>query len=138
MKRLIFLLAATGLAALAGCSRATTFDVSGSVTWKGAPVPVGRVIIEPDAEKGNTGTQTQGRIKDGRYQTVPGQGAISGPVIVTVAGFDGVPAPNFPDGYPLFRDYKYRCELPADASTLDIEVPSNQPPYLLSREKSAP
>ena len=138
MKRVIFLLAAAGLGALTGCSGPTTHDVSGSVTWKGAAIPVGRVVIEPDAEKGNTGTQTQGRIKDGKYQTVPGQGAIAGPVIVTVSGFDGVPAPNLPDGRPLFQDYKYRCELPAKASTLDIEVPANQPPYQMSVEKGAP
>jgi hypothetical protein len=59
-------------------------------------------------------------------------------VIVTIAAFDGVPAPNLPDGRPLFQDYKYRCELPAAASTLDIDVPATHPAFPMPREKAAP
>jgi hypothetical protein len=79
------------------------------------------VVIEPDPEKGNQGTQTQGLIQDGHFRTLPGRGAIAGPVIITVNANDGVPTPFAPHGKLLFRSYQFRHELPAAASTLDIE-----------------
>jgi hypothetical protein len=111
---------------LAGCSRSGLYDVSGTVTWQGKPVPIGLVTIEPDAEKGNQGTQTQGLIQDGHFKTLPGRGAIAGPVIITVNANDGVPTPLAEHGKLLFRTYQFRHELPAAASTLDIEVPATQ------------
>jgi hypothetical protein len=111
---------------LTGCSNSGLYDVSGTVTWQGKPVPIGLVTIEPDAQKGNQGTQTQGLIQDGHFQTLPGHGAIAGPVLITVSANDGVPAPFAPHGKLLFRTYQFRRELPAAASTLDIEVPAEQ------------
>jgi len=121
-------------ALLAGCQRPRS-DVSGMVTWKGEPVPVGLVTIEPDAEKGNTGTQTQGVIKHGRYRTLPGHGAVAGPVIVSVHGQDGVPYPNMPAGKLLFRDYQFRTELPPRAYTLDIQVPPDLTPPVMKDDE---
>ena len=34
-----------GLAMLMGCSRSDTVEISGAVTWKGAPIPQGDVIF---------------------------------------------------------------------------------------------
>jgi hypothetical protein len=109
--------------ALTGCSGSGPYDVSGKVTFQGKPVPIGLVIIEPDAVRGNLGTQTQGLIQAGHYRTLPGLGAISGPVVVTVNANDGVPKPMWPNGRLLFQTYQFRTELPARSSTLDIEVP---------------
>jgi hypothetical protein len=114
------------LAMLSGCNRSTTFDVSGTVTFKGKPVPIGLVVIEPDAEKGNRGTQTQGLIKEGQFRTLSGYGAIAGPVLITVNANDGVPTPMAEKGKLLFRTYQYRTELPRTSSTLNIEVPAEQ------------
>jgi hypothetical protein len=108
--------------AVSGCSSGL-YDVSGAVTFAGRPVPIGLVIIEPDSSKGNTGTQTQGLIRDGHYRTLSGHGAIAGPVIITVNANDGNPKPMWPHGKLLFRTYQYRIELPTHSSTLDIEVP---------------
>src|ERR1700735_2334252 len=115
------------LAALpVGCSRSGPHDVSGMVTFQGKPVPIGLVVIEPDAQKGNTGTQTQGLIQDGHFRTLPGHGAISGSVLVTVNANDGVPTPMSAKGKLLFRTYQFRCDLPTKSSKLDIEVPDEQ------------
>src|SRR5262245_36204963 len=80
-RRLIFFPGVVVLTALLGGCSSGRYDVSGTVTWQGKPVPYGLVVIEPDPQKGNTGTQTQGLIQDGHYQTLPGRGAIAGPVI---------------------------------------------------------
>lgn len=111
---------------LTGCSNSGQYDVSGTVTWQGKPVPIGLVTIEPDAQKGNQGVQTQGLIQDGHFQTLPGHGAIAGPVLITVNANDGVPTPLAAHGKLLFRTYQFRYELPAAASTLTIEVPPEQ------------
>jgi len=131
-KRTLFVLAGVVplIGLLSGCSSGR-YDVSGTVTWQGKPVPIGLVVIEPDPDKGNTGPQTQGLIQDGHYQTASGRGAVPGPVIVSVHGQDGIPVPNMPAGKLLFREYQFRTELPARSSTLDIEVPPDHipPPY---------
>jgi hypothetical protein len=103
------------------------YDVSGTVTFKGKPVPTGLVVIEPDPEKGNQGPQTQGAIQDGHFQTPHGRGAVAGPVIVTVNANDGVPQPLWPQGKLLFQTYQFHRDLPAQASALNIEVPADQP-----------
>jgi hypothetical protein len=128
MKRSLHLLADFVLVAvlLPGCSKSGPYEVSGTVTWQGKPVPIGLVVIEPDSEKGNSGTQTQGLIEKGHFRTLPGHGAIAGPVLITVSANDGVPTPFAPNGKLLFRNYQFRRELPAAASTLDIEVPAEQ------------
>jgi hypothetical protein len=112
-------------AGLAGCSGSGPYDVSGAVTFQGKPVPVGLVIIEPDSGRGNVGVQTQGLVREGQYRTLPGLGAISGPVIVTVNANDGIPKPMWPQGKLLFRTYQFKAELPAHSSTLNIEVPAD-------------
>jgi hypothetical protein len=126
MKHMVACCAGLIMLVAGGCNRSGPFDVSGTVTFEGKPVPIGLVIIEPDAEKGKRGTQTQGLIKDGHFRTLPGHGAISGPVLITVNANDGVPTPMAAKGKLLFRTFQYRTELPAASSTLDIEVPAAQ------------
>jgi hypothetical protein len=77
---------ALGLAAaLAGCGPGnglTMGRVSGVVTYKGEPVEFGEVLFVPDAEKGNSGVPSMGKIeKGGRYVMStqdPGDGVIAG------------------------------------------------------------
>jgi hypothetical protein len=121
----LYLGAALLTALLAGCSGSGPYDVSGTVTFRGKPVPIGLVVIEPDASQGNTGTQTQGLIQDGNYRTLSGLGAIAGPVVVTVNANDGDPKPMWPHGKLLFRTYQFKAELPHHSSTLNIEVPED-------------
>ena len=126
------LLAAAGAALLgaAGCGSdggPTRYDLSGKVTYNGQPVPAGYILFAPDTSQGNKGPGAQADIQDGRYQTPAGQGAIGGPHVVTISGFDGVafedgPVKN-PMGKRLFASYQTKTDLPKEAGTQDFTVP---------------
>lgn len=114
---------------LLGCGDAKLSHVSGKVTFDGRPVPAGKVYILPDATQGNTGGSGFADIKDGVFDTklAGGQAAPPGRVIFAVEGIDPVPPPNAaPDvtATVLFPRYEVSGELPASASTKDIEVPA--------------
>jgi hypothetical protein len=97
-------------------------QVSGTVTWRGKPVPLGSVSIEPDAAQGGRGPQSRNMLNRGRYVSRSGFGAVSGPVIVDVEGY-GVPE-NSELPVPLFPPYRFRTVIPERSShTLDIVVP---------------
>lgn len=124
---------AAGIAALAalsflGCNRAAKGPVRhairGSITFDGAPVPTGTIAFEPDASAGNTGPAGYGDIKNGKYVTQGRFGAVGGPHIVRIEGFDP-PDPANPDATPrpLFREYTTKIDLPREASTQDFDVP---------------
>lgn len=103
--------------------------VSGKVTFKGQPVPSGKVYIEPDSSKGNQGQTGYADIKDGHYDTsaAGGQGAVSGPVIIAVEGIDPKPPPGADSDVSatvLFPRYEKKVDLPAGASVQDIDVPA--------------
>ena len=103
------------------------YDLSGTVTHNGQPVPAGYILFAPDTSEGNTGSGAQADIKDGRYQTPPGQGTVGGPHVVTISGFDGQafqdgPVQN-PSGKPLFANYETRADLPKESATHGFSVP---------------
>jgi hypothetical protein len=103
--------------------------VSGKVTFKGQPVPSGKVYILPDSSQNNQGQTGFADIKDGHYDTSAegGQGAVSGAVIIAVEGIDPNPPPGAePDvsATVLFPRYEKKVELPAGASVQDIDVPA--------------
>jgi hypothetical protein len=98
--------------------------VSGTVTFKGQPVPAGRVYFDPDAAKNPAGQQGYADIKDGRYDTAAaGKPPSAGAVMVRVEGF-GPPVGDAP-GKLLFSGYEVRAELPAGDTARDIEVPAS-------------
>ena len=115
------------LLSLAACSqKSSRFDLWGSVTFKGRPVPAGLIVINPDLSKGNDGPQGLAEIRDGRFDTRRlAKGAPSGPVILLIDGFDGVPQPDSPSGKPLFLGYKVSLDLPTTATEKNIEVPDS-------------
>lgn len=98
--------------------------VSGRVTFGGDPVPVGTIAFEPDASAGNNGPAGYGDIKDGNYVTQGRFGAVGGPHIVRIEGFDP-PNPANLDAAPrpLFREYTTKVDLPRQPSTQDFDVP---------------
>jgi hypothetical protein len=126
------LLAAAGAALLgaAGCGSdggPTRYDLSGKVTYGSQPVPAGYIVFAPDTSQGNTGPGAQADIKDGRYQTPPGQGTVGGPHRLTISGFDGRafqdgPVEN-PMGKPLFATYQLTADLPKESTSRDLQVP---------------
>ena len=121
-------LLAAGLLVL-GCSKEPSrYQVSGKVTFKGAPVALGRIYFDPDAAKKNDGLQGYAEIKNGEYDTAKGgKGTTGGPVVVRIEAFDGVGTdPERPNGKPLFPYWQEQVELPKEAKiTKNFDVPAS-------------
>lgn len=113
---------------LSGCGGdrgPTRYDISGTVTFSGTPVPAGRLLFEPDKAKGNRGPSGIAEIREGKYDTsVNGQGTVGGPHVVRIMGLDGVRSEQSAEGKPLFPDYQTHVDLPAEKTTKDFLVPS--------------
>jgi hypothetical protein len=111
----------------AGCSRPQAgpprFAVRGQVTFDGKPVPAGRIAFEPDTVAGNVGPAGYGNIVAGLFTTYSGMGAVGGPHVVRISGFDGIASGEMVEGKELFPEYTTTVELPAKAATIDFEVP---------------
>lgn len=109
------------------------YQLSGTVTYDGQPIPKSMIKFTPDAGKGNTGPQGKARIVDGKYSTAEegGAGVIGGPYKITVQGYDGKADPDkeLPLGEPLFKEYQIDKALPPMPDdpekpvNLDIPVP---------------
>lgn len=103
------------------------FRVQGAVTSAGTPVPMGRIVFEPDASRGNRGPQGFAPIENGRFDTAAKhcQGAVGGPTIVRIDGFTMAKgaADAASAGRQLFPTHEIRIELPPAASTHDFDVP---------------
>ena len=102
------------------------YRVSGTVTFKGAPVPIGVIQFTPDATQGNSGPPAFADIKDGKYDSdVAGKGVIGGPQIVAVDAFSGknIDPDLLPNGEPILQGYQkvFNMEKNQDV-TLDIEL----------------
>ena len=119
-----------GMAAVAfvsGCMRRagpTRHTVSGTVTFRGQPVPTGTIAFEPDARQGNRGPAGYADIVNGQFRTH--LGAISGPHLVRISGASG-PAVDETKDTALFREYTTTCELPKGPATLHFDVTANAP-----------
>tara|TARA_R110002095_G_scaffold215072_2_gene208425 strand:+ start:16817 stop:17197 length:381 start_codon:yes stop_codon:yes gene_type:complete len=120
------------LLTLLGCGESGNssqqFKVSGSVMFDGEPVPTGEIVITPDAAAGNTGVGSYAVIKNGKYETAPGQGISGGDYLLLLTGSEGNGAEaTEPDqGKSLFSGYELKHTFPNQDSTLDIEVPAKQ------------
>jgi hypothetical protein len=116
--------AVLALATSVGCQKSNGLTpVTGRVTFKGSPVPMGNVSIEPDASQGNKGPQCRSSIINGVFTSRPEFGSVSGPVIVDVEGLENRPDREFP--VPLFPRYTFKTEIPKGKATLDIVVPED-------------
>lgn len=116
-------------AAVPGCSSEegpARYHVSGTVTHRGQPVPVGVIQFMPDSSQGNSGPPGFADIKDGKFDTkLSGKGAIGGPHLVMVDAFNGKninPDVN-PNGDVLVAAYHKRVTLESEAETqLELEL----------------
>lgn len=97
------------------------YDLSGTVTYDGQPVPIGVVSFAPDTKNGNQGPGSTGDIVDGQYKTRPGKGVVGGPYVVTISGY-----PKHAD-VDLFTPYTVSIDLPAEGGAYDFEVPVQKP-----------
>jgi len=124
---------------VAGCGGEKTYRVSGKVTFKGKPLPAGRIIFLPDGSKGNKGSEGYADIKDGAYDTANpgGKGAVAGPMTVRIEAWDPAKKVDKPEKSALgsvpslFPPYQTTADLPNADSTKDFDVPAeavNGPP----------
>jgi hypothetical protein len=113
------------LVTLAGCGEPEEklYQVSGTVTYDGKPIPKGLIFFDPDASKGTGGMQGFANILDGKYDTAEGQGVRGGAYEVRVNGFDGKESNDAPFGQALFPEYRGHKDLPQADSTFDLDVP---------------
>ena len=116
------------LAAMLGCGSEGTerYELSGTVTYDGKPVPKGFVTLTPDTSKGNDGPGGGAAIVDGKYRTEAGKGIVGGPHVVRIVGYDGVPArvegEDLPDGRSLFSPYQVSVDFPRQDSEYNFDI----------------
>lgn len=132
---------------LAGCGEDKLYDVAGTVTHGGDPLPAGVVWFDPDPNHPGQPPQGFAYVKDGKYDTTDrGRGVKPGAYLVRVEGFDGKPGNELPLGKPLFTDFSEKREFAAAPGkiALDLTVPradKSQPkgekPQKPKSEKSA-
>jgi hypothetical protein len=102
-------------------------QLSGTVTFKGKPVPAGYISFMPDSTAGNLGTVQVAQIKDGVFDTSkePNPGIFPGMTIVRIAGFDGKKQKGFSQGKQIFNPYEMKTTLPEGTSKMDFTVPAS-------------
>ena len=99
------------------------FDISGKITFNGAPVPAGVVFFDPDVAAGNDGLQGFAEINDGRYDTQTSHRGISGGKYrVRILGFERATKPDSAPK-PLFAEFSVVVDLAAASTTQDFDVP---------------
>ncbi|MEW4562418.1 hypothetical protein AB1K70_07825 [Bremerella sp. JC770] len=120
----------TGLAMNVGCGTGQSgpprFQVSGSATYDGKPIPQGEILFVPNAAEGNRGTATLVEIQDGQYATADGNGLIGGAYKIEISGFErqaGVDVDGETIIKPLFRTHSMKNLFPIEETKFDIDVP---------------
>ena len=113
---------------IVGCGKSgpEKYNISGTVTYQGKPVPAGQILFQPDVSQGNKGPSCVVGIKNGHYDASgSGKGHIGGPHILVISG--GADQNNLPPeergGGVAFREVKVKLDLPKSKSVQDIEVP---------------
>jgi hypothetical protein len=120
---------AAGMVALAGCGQGAPkyYDVAGTVTYGGKPIPKGTVSFEPDPTTGIRGQMGYADLVDSKFDTrAHGKGVLGGPYIIRILGFDGKAVYEAPYGTGLIPEYTLTKDLPKADSTLEIDVPKGR------------
>lgn len=109
-----------------GCEKSSeSTHIQGKVTYRGKPVPAGRIIIDPGHGQANEKTRGFAAIRDGVYDTSQEGGVAPtlGPVVFIVSGYDGKNKSELmPQGMPLFETYRHQVYVELGANVIDIEV----------------
>ncbi|ASV73943.1 hypothetical protein THTE_1341 [Thermogutta terrifontis] len=102
--------------------------ISGTITYRGQPVPAGSITFIPDASKGNSGPAVTIQFENGRYDSrTSGVGHIGGPHKVRITGLTGKDSGDefFPQGTLLFPDYETSADLPTGPSEQNFVIPDD-------------
>jgi hypothetical protein len=122
----VCLIAGVVFAVGCGAEGEPVYQVSGTVTFQGKPVPKGLIYFDPDQTKETGGDMGFASILDGKFNTAEeGQGIRGGAYEVRVNGFDGKVANDAPFGQALFLEYRTTADLPMQDSTYNLDVPKN-------------
>ena len=110
-----------------GPARLARYEISGTVTHDGKPVPSGSLRFTPDFDRGNRGPATTIMITDGTYRSVDGFGVLGGPYTVEINGFEALTpeqaqAMTMPK--PLFKPYTTAVDLDKKGGVKDFDVPA--------------
>lgn len=135
---LLFLAATSGVL-VGGCDRGPPrYDVTGSVSYAGRPVPSGRLVFTPDRGKGNPGPQGVARIEAGQILIEQDRRVIGGPHWVQLMAFDGNAYEDGEGtqthGRPLCPILQAAVDLPREDVELVVEVEEGTTPTLNIRE----
>jgi hypothetical protein len=112
--------------AVTGCGKSgpDRIEITGTVTFKGKPVPAGNIVFDPDPKRGNDGPGAFAHIKQGRFDTRDaGKGPIAGVYQAHVTGMDGVPGPEMPQGHILFSQWTTDVEVDRSKTDFHFDVP---------------
>ncbi len=118
---------------VAGCGGSagtvTRYDLSGKVTYRGAPAPMGVIMFEPDTTQGNHGPGAMAKIEDGEYRTPPDKGTVGGPHIARITAGDGkVVSELAPYGKYLGKaEYRVKLDIPREDGEYDLEISTDSP-----------
>jgi len=109
-----------------GCGGGTPpmSQLSGTVTFKGKPIPAGNVMFTPDVSVAG-GQIRMFMVKDGLYDSSkdPSPGLKAGQYEVTIMGYDGKQITNFFQGKQIFNSVKEEMTVQQGASKKDFNVP---------------
>src|SRR5947208_2615117 len=112
-----------------GCSsKPKPAQLSGTVTFKGQPVPAGYISLAPDVGNGGRGPQRVFQIKDGVYDSAKENqpGHTPDKYIVHIAGFDGVRIPRYGQGKQIFNEViDLYITVPDGTTTKDFVIPES-------------
>lgn len=123
-----FVVATLALCLGLGCgSGQPRADLSGTVTFKGSPVPEGFLSFAPNVSSGGKGEVKVLQIKDGKFDSKTDQfpGLIPGPMKVRIAGFNGKKEKFWPQGKQIFNPIELDFTVPTGTTTKDFEVPES-------------
>lgn len=132
----IGLVSLCGVLGCGGDDSGSRFQLSGTVTYEGKPVPFGRIDFFPDSSAGNSGPAGFADIVDGKYDTSKtGKGTSGGAYVASVTGSSAPPVvqtvgdEEFFNKTPvapatLFQDVRIKADIPKEKSTIDFDIPT--------------
>jgi hypothetical protein len=116
------------LPVIAGCGERERYPLSGSVTFKGKPVPFGQIELIPDESQGNQGPRSVVPFRDGRYETPASEFVVGGDYTVRIDGFQ-YDKTSGGDGEPeairLFPPWTSKVALPQTGGQYDFDIPAS-------------
>jgi hypothetical protein len=101
-------------------------QISGTVTFKGKPIPAGNVMFTPDVSIAG-GQIRMFMVTEGAFDSTkdPAPGLMPGKYDVTITGYDGKKIPMFFQGKQIFNSVHEPLEVPTGSTKKDFVVPDS-------------